>query len=51
MPHKIFVMKILSFHVKTIAKFEERVPVHSLKNQKWRFSQINYEDKTRHDSI
>ena len=45
-------MKIRSFHVKQMAKFEEMVPVHRLKSKvEKRFSQIRCENKAHHDNI
>ena len=45
-------MKIRSFHVKQMAKFEEMVPVHHLKSKvEERFSQIRPENKAHRDII
>ena len=46
-------MKIRSFHVKYMAKFEKKmVPVHHLKSKvEYRCSQIRCENKATHDNI
>ena len=45
-------MKIRSFRVKEMAKFEEMVLVHRLKSKvEKRFSQIRRENKAHHDNI